>query len=209
MFPSPLIFVREKGDLLYMENKDKVYSVKNRSGSRVVYTIPEEHIVRDFAPTETKRITYDELEKLTYQPGGSVLLSEYLQITDPEALDNLNIYPEQEYFMTKEDVVELLKNGSLDAFLDCLDFAPVGVLQLVKDLAVELRLNDVSKREAIKEKLGYDVDAAIRHNDEEKADTLIPDEGQKVRRVVKTEEPAMETPARRTTPKYNIVKTDK
>lgn len=189
-----------------MENKDKIYNVKNRSGSRVVYTIPEEHIVRDFAPTETKRITYDELEKLTYQPGGIVMLAEYLQITDPEALDNLNIRPEQEYFMSKEDIKDLLLNGSLDAFLDCLDFAPVGVLQIVKDLAIELKLNDVRKREAIKEKLGFDVDAAIRHNEEDKEDTLIPDEGQKVRRV-KTEEPtpAATAPERRTVPKYNIV----
>jgi len=39
-----------------------------------------------------------------------------------------------------------MKTGSLDEFLDCLDFAPEGVTDLIKTLAVELPLNDVAKR---------------------------------------------------------------
>jgi len=39
-----------------------------------------------------------------------------------------------------------MTTGSLDEFLDCLDFAPEGVKDLIKTLSVELPLNDVSKR---------------------------------------------------------------
>jgi hypothetical protein len=53
-------------------------NVKNRSGSHVVYTIPEIGVRRSFAPGETKKITYEELEKLTYQSGGMEILSRYL-----------------------------------------------------------------------------------------------------------------------------------
>jgi hypothetical protein len=55
-----------------------------------------------------------------------------------------------------------MQNGSLDEFLDCLDFAPEGVIDLIKTLAVELPLNDVAKREAILNKTGFNVDNAIR-----------------------------------------------
>jgi len=55
-----------------------------------------------------------------------------------------------------------MEHGSLDEFLDCLDFAPEGVKDLIKNLAVELPLNDVAKREAIFNKLGFNVDNAIR-----------------------------------------------
>ena len=61
--------------------EDKILNVKNRSASMVVYTIPEDNIRREFAPTETKRIHYSELEKLTYQAGGRVLLANFLQVT--------------------------------------------------------------------------------------------------------------------------------
>ena len=46
---------------------DKYCNVKNRSASVVVYKIPEDGIRRSFAPGETKKISFEELEKLTYQ----------------------------------------------------------------------------------------------------------------------------------------------
>ena len=80
-------------------NINKIYNVKNRSSSVVVYNIPEDGIRREFAPGETKRISFQELEKLTYQPGGKVVLNSYLQVTDAEVQEELNIEAEPEYFM--------------------------------------------------------------------------------------------------------------
>ncbi len=177
--------------------------VKNRGAGHVSYKIPEDGIRRSFAPGETKEISYAELEKLTFQPGGMVILTNYLQIMEAEALNAFGIHAEPEYHMSERDVSNLIKTGSLDAFLDALDFAPTGVIDLIKKLSVEIPLVDMNKRRALKEKTGFDVDAALRHIEEEKEDnqtTILKQTGE---RRVKTES----APAgRRTAPTYNIIK---
>ena len=107
------------------------------------------------------RLSYEELENLSFQPGGKTLMAEYLLITDPDDKDYKNPNVEPEYYYTDEQVKELLLSGSLDEFLDALDFAPDGVLELIKKYAYELPVNDVAKREALKEKLHFDVTAMI------------------------------------------------
>ena len=62
------------------------------------------------------------------------------------------------------------KTGSLDAFLDCLDFAPVGVIDLLKKFAVSVPLADYEKRKALKEKTGFDVDIALKNMMADKAE---------------------------------------
>ena len=179
------------------------YLVTNRSASVVVYSIPEDNIKREFQPGETKKIRHQELEKLTYQTGGPLLISNYFLIRNEEAIKELGVPTEPEYFMTEKEVVDLIKTGSLDAWLDCLDFAPHGVIEMIKKLSVSVPLNDYEKRRALKDKTGFDVDAAIKHVEEEREeDKELPKASPK--RRVQTEEPA--APAgRRTTPKYNVV----
>ena len=141
--------------------------VKNRSKSNVGYSIPEENLHRNFAPGETKEIDVAELEKLNYRPGGSVILNEYLLINDADIAQKFNSSSiEPEYWLTEEEVIELMKYGSLDKFLDCLDFAPEGVIDLIKSLAVTLPLNDMAKCDAIREKFNFNVVKAIQLNKE-------------------------------------------
>ena len=179
--------------------------VKNRGAGHVSYRIPEDGIRRSFAPGETKEISYKELEKLTYQPGGMTILTNYLQIMEEDTLRSFGMRVEPEYHMTDRDVANLIKTGSLDAFLDALDFAPVGVIDLIKKLSVEIPLMDMAKRNALKAKTGFDVDAALRHIEEEKEDTgntILKQVGE--RRV----KPETVPEGRRTAPpKYNIIKT--
>ena len=103
--------------------------------------------------------------------------------------------------MSEDQIRDLLVNGSLDAFLDCLDFAPEGVIELVKDFAVRLPLNDVRKRDALREKTGFDVSKALMNvaADETEEETQTAPE----RRV----KPANTKPegARRTVGDYKIV----
>jgi hypothetical protein len=146
-----------------MENK--MYNVKNRSASRVFYRIPEERIRREFSPGEVKRISGAELEQLSYQPGGREIMEFFLQIQDVEKVTDLGLVVEPEYNMNEAAVIDLIKTGSLDAFLDCLDFAPIGVIDLLKTYAVSIPLSDFEKRKAMREKLGFDVDAAIKNNE--------------------------------------------
>jgi len=148
------------------------YNVKNRSAGRVIYKIPEDNVRREFAPGETKRISYPELLHLSYQPGGRELMANFLQIQSEGVLNSLNIRTEPEYYMSEKQVIDLLQNGSLEAFLDCLDFAPQGVIDLIKKFSVSLPLSDYSKRQALKEKTGFDVDAAITNSGEEPAENV-------------------------------------
>lgn len=176
--------------------------IKNRGASHISYRIPEDNIRRSFAPGEVKEVTYEELEKLTFQPGGIELLAGFLQILDEEAIQQVGIRVEPEYYMSEQDVVALMKTGSLDAFLDALDFAPQSIIDMIKVLSTKLPLTDYDKRKALKAKTGFDVDAALKHIEEEKAEE--PAAATTTERRVKTEETAT-TPARRTTPTYNVL----
>ena len=181
----------------------KMYNVKNRGASTVVYKIPEDGIRREFKPGQTLPISSEELEKLTYQPGGTLILSQFLQILDLEAIQTMHIKTEPEYHMSERDVAALIKTGSLDSFLDALDFAPIGVIDIIKQLSIEIPLVDIQKRKALKEKTGFDVEAALKHNEEDKEDTqnTILKQNNGERRVKPEEAPA----GRRTAPKYNVI----
>ena len=143
-------------------DRNSLIKVVNKYNGSVGYRVPDLNMRRKFYPGETKEITFDELEKLSYSPGGYSILTEYLEIQDEDAINAiLRGTPQPEYHYTRDDIKTLLTTGSLDQFLDCLDFAPESIKEIIKDMAVDLPLNDVRKREAILEKLGFDVDKAI------------------------------------------------
>jgi len=156
-----------------MIDRNLEVKVTNRKGCSVGYTIDEMGgLRRQFQPGETKILTYEELEKLSWIPGGKVLLDEYLIIQNPEVLQALmgeDVQPE--YYYNEAEVKELLLNGTIAQFMDCLDFAPEGVLDLVKKLAVELPCNNMEKLRLIEEKLGFNVINAIDLMKEDEAET--------------------------------------
>ena len=183
---------------------EKMIEVRNRDSGYVGYKVRDLGIWRNFAPGETKQVSLDELRSLQYEPGGEFTLKELLMVKDKDALSALNIETEPEYFYTEKEIKELLTKGSLDQLKDCLDFAPEGVLEIIKKMAVEIELPDTLKRTAITEKTGFNIDNAIMVNKvmnmpiEEKTE-------EKVRRTtpVTTSE---EVKTRRTNlPKYNVV----
>ena len=135
--------------------------VTNRSNSRVLYKIPEENLVRIFSKGESKMIDHKEIEKLTFQPGGPELLKNYLLVEDEKTVLNTIGEQEPEYKMTESQIKDVLLNGSYDRFLDVLDFAPEGVIDIIKNLAVSLPLTDTAKMGALKRKTGFDVAKAI------------------------------------------------
>ena len=190
-----------------MINQTDMYNVKNRSSSVVVYSIPESNLRRTFAPGETKRIPFSELEKLTYQPGGRELIANFLQVMEEEVTQDLNIHREPEYNMSEAQVRDLILNGSLDAFLDALDFAPIGVIDLIKAMAVQLPLTNLQKRKALKDKTGFDVDKALMHIEEEQAEENAGKTAAAAPATERRVKPAEEKPAgRRTTPSYKVTK---
>lgn len=172
---------------------DKILIVNNRSAGMVVYSIPEEGIRREFMPGESKKIKFSELEKLAYLSGGRTLMENFLQIIDPEATKDLGVHTEPEYYLDEQGVIKLLTTGSMDEFLDCLDFAPIGVIDMIKNLAVSLPLGDYNKRKALKEKTGFDLDRALENKEAEKEEASI--EPKTPERRVKA--PTADAPVRR------------
>ena len=164
-----------------MIDEKKIIKVTNRDNGHVGYRIPDmNNLVRDFSANETKNITVEELKKLAYISGGPTLIRDYLVIEDPEVVEEILGDVEPEYYYNEEDVKKLLLNGSLDELKDCIEFAPKGTVDLVKQLAVELPLNDITKRKAILDMTGFNVDAAIMVNEATKDEV---ENTQRVRRV--------------------------
>ena len=190
-----------------------MYRVKNRGASTVVYKIADKGIRREFKPGQIMQISSEELEELTFQPGGTMILSQFLQILDLEGIQAARIKTEPEYHMSEADVAKLITSGSLDAFLDALDFAPIGVIDLIKKLSITIPMVDIQKRKALKEKTGFDVEAALKHNEEDKEDdqkTILKTDNGGERRVKPDAAPAGRRTAPTVTapaaaPKYNIV----
>lgn len=181
--------------------EEKFYNVTNRSGGFVVYTVAEmNNLTREYNVGETKRISEQELNLVNNMPGGRVLLSHFLMVTDPDALEKIGLQPEPEYFLDIDQVKDLLINGSLDQLLDALDFAPAGVVDIIKDQAVMIPCNDVAKRQAILDKTGFDVDKAIENRKLTNADK---EEAEAPKRRVAPIMPA-NTERRSDPPKFNI-----
>ena len=173
----------------------KMTNVTNRSAGRVVYRIPDRNIRRVFNVGETKQLPYEELVWLSNQPGGRNMMTNLLQISDAAVTKELDIHTELEYFMSTEQIINMLQNGSVDELLDALDFAPSGVIEIIKTQAVQLPLYDMRKREAIKKATGFDVTAAIENSAPDDEDAVEETPAATGRRVQKPAEP--ETPTRR------------
>lgn len=148
-----------------------IVSVQNKVNATVVYQVPDlNNLVREFRPGEIKKIPMDELRRLSYDNGGRVTLQQYLFIDNKEAVDELLGETAPEYFYTQDDIKTLLVSGSIEQFEDFLNFAPAGLKDTMKDMAVDIKVNNVKKRELIKEYLGLDVSKAIELLDDNEED---------------------------------------
>ena len=180
-------------------NKNTKIKVRNRCGGSVTYTLPDmNNFQRTFARGEVKELPFEEIQKLAYIPGGDYLLQHSLVIENVEARDEILGQVELEYNYNESDIEKLLSNGSLDELLDCLDFAPIGVINLVKEIAVKTELNDMKKREAIYKKTGFNVNNAIQIQRENNEGTEEEEATAPTRRVAVKTEATTEAPVRRT-----------
>lgn len=191
-----------------LNNTDKV-RVENRGRAIVGYGVPETNTRRRFLAHETKEIEMGELRSAIQNPGSRRIIEDNLIIHNKEAVDELLPNAEPEYFYTTADVDFLLTRGTLDQLKDALDFAPAGVIDLIKSQAVKTELNDMRKREAILEQTNFDVTKAIEIN---RLSNTAPEAETKTRRTAPITGDNIDTteaaaPMRRTTaPKYTVVK---
>lgn len=191
-----------------MLDKNIIIKVTNRDNGTVGYTIPDlGNLHRTFQSGETKEVSMDELRRLSYIPGGHQILENYLVIENEEAVQELLNQVEPEYYYSKEDIENLLLKGSLDQLEDCLNFAPEGIINLVKKMAVDLKLNDVAKREMLLKKTGFNVTSAININEMTTEEETTSVKTRKAAAITETRQEAAE-PVRKaavTTGKYKVV----
>ena len=189
-----------------MIKDDTLINVRNRNNGTTGYTLADgAKETRLWAENEVKKITFAELKRVSYLPGGAELLRDYLVIEDPAAIEALNvgidIQEQPEYLYTENEIRDLLFNGSLDELKDFLDFSPDGGIEIAKQIAVNEELPDMRKRKIISEATGFNINTAIEINDMMKDNSIAEDAApKKQRRVAKETEvaPAPEKPTRRT-----------
>lgn len=180
---------------------NKMVRVTNRSGATVVYAVPEMHVRRQFAIHETKMVPFEELQALSYQQGGLELIYHFLLVEEVDSLRELiNAEEEPEYWLTEKQIPEWLNTCTLGEFTDALNFAPEGVKELIKQYSVSVPLNDYNKRKKVLEILDFDVDAAVKNDEADKADDP------KKEAPVRINAPVPGKPGRQSNPTYRIVK---
>lgn len=146
--------------------RDSKIKVTNRSNGTVILKVQDRHFRAELNPKETRVLNYGDILDVAAQPGGRNLIYNFLLIQDAEALrQGLNVKEEPEYWLTEEKIPNWMNTCSLDEFKDALQFAPQGVLDLIKKYAVSQPLNDMAKRIAIKDALQFDVTLAITNNE--------------------------------------------
>ena len=188
-----------------MENEMVI--VTNRNNGYTGYKIPDTGVSRNFAPGESKRISKEELMQLSYIEGGEYLLKNYLIVNNDKTLEELNISVQPEYYYTEEEIKELLTTGSLDQLEDTLNFAPDGVIEIIKDMAVKTELPDTRKRKMISEKTGFNIDNAIRVNEVMAEDQIKDEHSEPIERKASPINVESDTPQRKAAPikKYKVV----
>ena len=144
-----------------MLDKTSIIKITNRSTGIVGYSVPDLNIQRSFTPGETKEVTVEEVQRLSFTKGGKKLLEKYFILHNEDVVEEILGEVEPEYFYTEAEVKELLLRGSLEQLDDCLTFGNEGVFDMIKKLAVDLEINDINKRDLILKKLGYNVTNAI------------------------------------------------
>ena len=185
-----------------MIKDDTLINVRNRNNGSTGYVLPDSNVRRSFAPQETKKIPLSELRSLQYAPGGSYILDNLLVVENKEALDALNMKVEPEYFYDEKKIRELLLTGSMDEFLDFLDFATTGAIEIAKDIAVKEQIPDIRKRDAISKKTGFNINNAIMVNEIMNAEDEPKTEETKIECRVQPE--ATSTQRRAAAPKITI-----
>lgn len=137
-------------------------TVRNRNRGGTSYPIDGNWI--NFEYNQVRQVPFSHLKTLTYTNGGRYLLDHCLVIENEEALKQLNMQVEPEYFYTDQKIEDILFNGSYDEFADFLDFAPEGALEIAKNIAVTKEIPDMKKREMLSEKTGLNITSAINVN---------------------------------------------
>lgn len=142
---------------------DDVVEITNLLDCTCGYVVELTGIRRSLPPYASFKVKAGELRELNYQLGGQEILKNYIRVDNPSLAKEFGVDVENtpEYNWGREEVKDCLLNADIDVLLDALDFAPAGIKQLISDMAVELEISDVNKRQAISKAMGVDISSMI------------------------------------------------
>lgn len=147
-----------------MSEKVRVY---NRSNSVVSYVDQETNKKRVWQPIingveSYKDIEIDEIERvISNNYGARVLYEDYLVIKDKEVCERVGIPCPKEYFYDAKEIQVILETGSDFELVEMIEFNGGALAELIKQIAVEIKLDSSRKRQIIKERLDFNVDFAV------------------------------------------------
>lgn len=132
---------------------NRIVKVTNMSRFQIGYSLPEKNVTRSFGSNiygrnpDSKMLTFDEIFTLWNSTGGEQLIYDALLIEDMEVRKALGLPYEEadvvELSYTREDIYNLLKNGTEDEILDALEFGPFYIAEWIKE---DIRNIDSSSR---------------------------------------------------------------
>lgn len=175
---------------------DTLVTIENMVGHDVSYTISSLGIRRKIMPKVPFEVKAKELRALFGEPGGEVLIRNYIRVKNINLQREFGISEDQiEYNWTVEDVDDVLLNKPQEYLLDALDFAPEGIVDLIQQRAIELELPNMDKRKAIMSKTGVNITKSIENRHAYDTENASNNVAQKRSRRVKST--AEDTPKRR------------
>lgn len=186
-------------------NDTEIVPVKNLMSYQVGYRTLN-GVSRHFAPHQVINITAGELRELTYERGGLILLQNYLQVGNKKLAQEFGISDDMvEYNWTEKNIIDALTTSDIDILLDALDFAPDGIVEELKNKAIELEISDNNRINAINKRLGVDINQIIKNRHVYDDDTTETAEKPKQRRSTSK---TTTTSRRRTTKKTETKKAE-
>ena len=138
---------------------NKLYEVESKYSGYLSVKESNTGIVRVFPKKGFKmRLPKESILNISYNPGGRYILENQLIIKDDELLEELGIELEPEDSFTPEEIKMLIFQGTNEQLEDALSFGRDGTKQLIKDIAIEEDLGDVSKRKIISKYTGFNLE---------------------------------------------------
>lgn len=142
---------------------DDVVEITNLLDCTCGYIVELTGVRRALPAHASFKVKASELRELNYQLGGQEILKNYIRVNNSALAKEFGVDVDNtpEYNWGRDEVKGCLENDDINVLLDALDFAPTGIKQLIADMAVELEISDVNKRQAISKAMGIDVDSMI------------------------------------------------
>lgn len=178
--------------------------VSNRSDGSVGYKLDALHIKRHWRhPGDYINIPIEELLELKSSRGTKYILDHLLKIEDNAAralvFDEAPLPPEYDY--SEAEVEQLLYAGTNEQLYDALDYAPDGVLSIIRTKACQKLPDTMAKIEAINKKFNISLVTIYQNGVLAKQEDSAEEEKAPVERRTAPIEVPKKTTTRKTTPK--------